>query len=587
MTYLHGKRSHILWSWLAVITLIGGLAQACGAQTTTLISVTNGNVQGNGDSYFTGVSGDGRYVAFSSFADNLITGGTNGWLQVLRHDANDGSIIDTSLDINGDEAIIYSWFPTISADGNRVGFTSNSYNLVTLGSDFTFQAYVRDVSSGVTLLASSDSTGIPGNDESYFSAISGNGRYMAFASFSDNLVPNDNNGVDDVFRKDLQTGAIIRVSVGPSGVQGNGSSGAPQISNDGRYVIFSSDATSLVANDTNGKTDIFVRDCVSGVTERLSVSSSGVQSNGGSDWPSISWDGRYAAFESIATNLVTPNTAAGRSNVYIRDRVTGSTVIESVSTAGVYGNAGSSGAVISGNGKYICFNSDATNLTTDTLHSQTNVFVRKLATGQTSLVSKSTTGIAGNGNSDWSTISGDGRVISYASYSTNLISAGTDGTRQIYTYEQAPPFATIRLVNCAGPAVGGWTADASYAGGMAFYVMKTISNVGTTPQGVYQTARTGRFDYNFTNLPNGTYQVILYFEEPAYSRSGQRVFNVSAEGKVALSNFDVFAAAGGAFKAVKRSFTVSVTDSNGLKLSFTPTKLDAIVCGIEIQKSFE
>jgi hypothetical protein len=243
--------------------------------------------------------------------------------------------------------------------------------------------------------------------------------------------------------------------------------------------------------------------------------------------------------------------------------------------------------VISGNGKYICFNSDATNLTSDTLHSQTNVFVRKLSTGQTSLASRSTAGVAGNGSSDWSTISGDGRVIAFASQSTDLVAGGTNGERHIYSYEQGPAFTSMRYINCGGSRTGSWLADTSYSGGRVYWTNRPISNAGSVPQIVYQTSRTGAFNYVFSNLANGKYQIIFYFAEPIYSRAGQRVFSVYAEGALALANFDIYAAARGTLKAVTRSIVVKVTDGNGLTLSFIPSKMEALVCGIEIQKGFE
>src|SRR3954451_13493427 len=184
------------------------------------------------------------------------------------------------------------------------------------------------LAAGTTERASVSSSGAQGDGESALPSISAHGRYVAFVSAASNLVPNDTNGSNcpgrfevcgfDVFVRDLKAGTTERVSVSSAGAQGDGDSGAgnfgtagPAISADGRYVAFASVATDLVPGDTNGRSDVFVRDRQTGTTERVSVSSSGQQANFGggsgdieSSAPAISADGRYVAFASIATNLV-------------------------------------------------------------------------------------------------------------------------------------------------------------------------------------------------------------------------------------------------------------------------------------------
>ena len=173
----------------------------------------------------------------------------------------------------------------------------------------------------VTERVSVHSLGAEGNDHSIYPSVSADGRYVAFHSLATNLVPGDTNGVQDVFVRDRQSGTTERVSVDSLGAQGNSLSEFPSISADGRYVAFHSWASNLVPGDTNGWGDVFVRDCQSGTTERVSVDSLGAEGNytSGFSRPSISPDGCCVAFESAASNLVTGDTN-GEEDVFVRDR---------------------------------------------------------------------------------------------------------------------------------------------------------------------------------------------------------------------------------------------------------------------------
>jgi Tol biopolymer transport system component len=233
------------------------------AQSTTRVTVSSGGVQGNGDSFAPSISTGGSFVAFSSDATNLVTPST------------------------------------------------------TIGRRHIF---VRDRQTNQTTLVSVSSGGVQGDGDSVAPSISSNGDVVAFQSAATNLVANDTTGHLDIFVHEISTGTTTLVSVSSGGVQGDGDSVAPSISTDGRFVAFSSDATNLVANDTNGLADIFVHDRQTGQTTRVSVDSSGTQATGGaSSVPSISSDGRFIAFESLATNLVTGDTN-GSSDIFVRDQ---------------------------------------------------------------------------------------------------------------------------------------------------------------------------------------------------------------------------------------------------------------------------
>ena len=194
--------------------------------------------------------------------------------------------------------------------------------------------------------------------------LSADGRYVVFVSGATNLIPNDTNNAEDVFVKDRQTGATTRVSVASqTGAQANNGSGAAAISGDGRYVAFYSDASNLVSGDTNGVGDIFVHDRQTGLTTRVSVDSSGHEANGenSDSYLAISGDGRYVAFSSEATNLVSGDTNNVR-DIFVHDRQTSQTRRVSVASNGAEANGGSGAVDISDDGRYVAFSSSATNL---------------------------------------------------------------------------------------------------------------------------------------------------------------------------------------------------------------------------------
>jgi hypothetical protein len=224
-----------------------------------------------------------------------------------------------SIDSNGTQGNGSSHYPSISADGRYVTFHSYATDLVLADTNGFADVFVRDRQSGMTACASLEPAGVPGNGDSAYASVSADGRYVAFWSRASNLVAGDTNGFLDVFVRDRQTAMTERVTVDPSGFQTNGDTVFPSISADGRYVAFSSLATNLVTGDTNGRRDVFLRDRQSGATERLSVDSGAAEGDGDSNGPSIAGDGLLVAFVSWATNLVAGDTNSA-TDVFARDR---------------------------------------------------------------------------------------------------------------------------------------------------------------------------------------------------------------------------------------------------------------------------
>jgi archaellum component FlaF (FlaF/FlaG flagellin family) len=463
----------------AALYLVGfGLVSspAVWSQTTTRISVDSAGGQADSASYtFPSLSADGRYVAFYSNADNLVPGDANGTWDVVVKDRQTGTTTLVSVDSNGNHANDYTSNAVISADGRYVAYDGVASNLVPGDTNGFLDVFVHDRVLGTTVRVSVDSDGFQGNWESFKPVISGDGRYVAFASRSSNLVPNDTNFDWDVFVHDMQTGSTTRVSVDSAGGQSNGSSTAAAISADGRYVAFHSTASNLVPGDTNNTYDVFVHDMATGVTDRVSLDSAGAQANNNSMGASISADGRYVAFQSQATNLV-PGDTNNAADLFVHDRVTGATIRASVDSSGAQANAYSFWPILSADGRFVSFHSLATDLVPGDTNGKLDVFVRDLRLGTTSRVSVDSAGAQADGDSSTSSISADGRFVAYFSYATNLVSGDTNGTTDVFVYDRGAEAALLPFCfgdgsgatcPCSNPGSSGHGCENSFATGGA------------------------------------------------------------------------------------------------------------------------
>jgi Tol biopolymer transport system component len=288
------------------------------AGTTEIVSVDRFGGDGTPDSHSASVTEDGRYVAFSSLADKLVAGDTNGKLDVFVRDRAAGTTQRVSFGISGKQASDHSYFPMITSDGQAIAFTSLASNLVSGDTNGTFDVFVFDVPTQTIERVSVDSSGAEAAQGATGGAIAADGNCVAFESDSSNLVAGDTNNSSDIFVHDRTTGVTDRVSVDSSGSEANSGSVAPSISADGRYVAFESVATNLVAGDTNGKKDVFVHDRTTGITTRVSVDSSGAEADDYSRNPWISADGATVAFVSAADDLV-PSDTNGKLDIFVND----------------------------------------------------------------------------------------------------------------------------------------------------------------------------------------------------------------------------------------------------------------------------
>lgn len=438
------KRTYLLLLGLGLCFSLqagGGIAWS---QVTERVSVDSAGVEGNNASTAPSNSSDGRYVAFESFATNLVANDTNNKPDVFVHDRQTGFTSRVSVNSVGAEGDESSTDPSISSNGGYVAFESDATNLVAGDTNGFFDIFVHDRQTGATTRVSVDSAGTEGIGASFNPSISSDGEYVAFESDVD-FVLNDV-ALWDIYVHDRQTGATTLVSVDSLGVAGTDNSYVPSISGDGRYVAFESLATNLLGagNDNNGFSDVFVHDLQTGATSRVSVDSAGAEGDNNSYSPSISGDGRYVAFVSDATNLLgVGNDTNGSRDVFVHDRDADgngtydeplgvSTVRVSVDSLGAEANGDSSSSSISADGRYVAFESNASNLVDDDINASTDVFVHDLLTATTTRVSVDLAGVEGNGNSNNPSMSADGKSVTFQSDADNLVAGDTNAAPDIF-----------------------------------------------------------------------------------------------------------------------------------------------------------
>lgn len=314
------------------------------------------------------------------------------------------------------------------------------------------------------------SSGAQADAISYSGQISANGRFAVFDSEAGNLAPGDSNGQGDVFIRDLEAQTTARVSQDVNGAQGDGGSGGPSVSADGRYVAFESGATNLVPGDLNGFSDIFIKDMVTGSLTLVSVDSNGLQAAGDSYAPSISGDGRYVAFVSSADNL-TPNDVNEAYDIFLRDTLAGTTVRVSRDA-----NGSSWDPSISLDGRFIVFSSGASNLVSDDTNAKSDVFVYEVSSGLITRVSVNSAGQQGDHASMDPSISGDGRYVAFSSASYNFQDIDTLNFTYVYVHDRQTGQLSLISFKDGYPMYG--TADATAISANGRYVVFSFDERG-------------------------------------------------------------------------------------------------------------
>ena len=417
------------------------------------------------------VNADGRLVAFVSAGSKLVPGDTNEINDVFVRDTCVGAApgcvpqtIRASVAEDGSEIKDYpgSMGASLSSDGRFVAFWSDSANVVTGDTNGVSDIFIRDTCffpdspflvpppycEPATARVSLANDGSEADAENSHPSISVGGRYVAFESLASNLVSDDTSDGVDIFVRDTClnappgcTPATLRISVASDGTQANNSSGSPVISADGRFVAFESVASNLVPGDTNNRQDVFVRDTCLGApagcipqTTLVSVANDGFLPNGNSLYPSITADGRFIAFESVATNLVADDTNAGP-DIFVRDTCRGaplncvpSTIRVSLSTDDSEADAASVYPSISGDGRFVAFASDAPNLVPGDTNQTRDIFVRDTCFGAAEAcapsivrVSVRSDGLESDLFNEVGSLSADGHFVAFHSYASNLV----------------------------------------------------------------------------------------------------------------------------------------------------------------------
>ena len=401
----------------------------CG--TTEIVSVTSREKPAPQGAAYPAISGNGRFVAFES--DKLGSGDTNGVADVYLRDTAAGTTMRVSVGSGGRQAYEGGGLPAVSHTGRYVAFTTGS-PLVGHDRNQYGDVYVHDRVTRRTRLVSIARSGRAAGF-SYGSSISADGRYVAFGSEATNLVANDTNDHGDIFVRDLKAATTIRVSVGGVARQGNRSSWAPVISADGTHVAFESLATNLSTPPPQAMSSIYVRDIRTRRTQLVSVSTSDQPANDSTfPPPSISADGRYVAFASDATNL---HPDSRYNDVFVRDTVAGTTEVASLNNLGQpIGN--SDYPSISADGRYVAFATGANDVTVGDRGRLADIYIRDRAENTTARVSVSSDGTPGNGESTLPVISADGTRVAFYSAADNLTPNDTNEWGDLFLRTRAP-----------------------------------------------------------------------------------------------------------------------------------------------------
>ncbi|MFC6084502.1 S8 family serine peptidase [Sphaerisporangium aureirubrum] len=386
---------------------------------TERISLSTDHKQGNSDAWWPRLSADGNHVTWASMASNLVPGDTNDDLDIFATDLRTGETERVSVASDGTQGDSFSLSPMISADGRYVGFNSGSANLVPGDTNGYADTFAHDRRTGKTERLSVAADGTQANDLSGPAAFSGDGRYAVFISEATNLVPGDTNGGTDVFVRDRVNGTIERVSVGAGGVQGDGSSREASISADGRYVAFQSAAANLVPEDTNGLIDVFVRDRETGAVERITA-----PDGAEAVWPVISADGQMVVF---SVNL----------QIYLYDRRSRTTTLVSANADGTPSTNMALAPSLTTDGRTVAFYSYAGLVPEDT-NTRPDAYVRDMTTGSLEWISTAPGGGESDGLTELPSISGDGRFVAFHSTSTDLVEGDTNRRYDIFVHDRRP-----------------------------------------------------------------------------------------------------------------------------------------------------
>ncbi|QDV81438.1 Serine-aspartate repeat-containing protein D precursor [Stieleria magnilauensis] len=529
------------------------------------ISTAADGTESDGQSDSPSISADGRFIAFSSLASNLVADDANRLRDIFVKDTATGAIERVSLSVNGDQPDGASYTPSISGDGNIVVYRSVAQNLVQDDRNVASDIFAYDRRTGVTRRVSANLDLDEGNEDSFAPSISGNGRFVAFESTASNLVAGDTNGVADIFVTDLHTGLTKRVSIASNGSQSNRGSFQPSLSDDGRYVVFSSGAQTLDDRDRDLNLDIYVYDRARNALTIASRGAGGQAANGDSFAPAISGDGQVVSFATTATNLL-PGDTNGQIDVYVSDWTDGR--LRRVT----HGNGPSSGASLNADGTNVLFTSYASDLVSSDTNNGPDVFFHDRTLDVTKRVGQSLIEEADH-FALHAVLSQDASVIAMASDGSNLIANDANARRDLFTQRLTGSYAVkvdsigvidgldfgnqFRLASISGqkfadengngvrdvdaetgafvePGLDGWTIQAvNSRTGESF--LTVTSSVDLDGNGVIDPISEQGL-YEFSALPPGGYEVFERLEDGWIPSSPRLQLPVPLQFRAPISN---------------------------------------------------
>ena len=445
-------------------------------------SVSTGGAEshpaGRAETVLDDADADGRFVVFTSDAPDLVPGDTNAAHDVFIRDGLTGTVERVSVASGGDQADAGSSSGAVSGDGRYVAFVSEATNLVAGDTNGFADIFLRDRTLGTTARVNTGVYGAEANDVSYSPRISADAKWVLYTSWATNIVSGDTNYSPDVFLLDRSTGQRRRVSTRNGGGQSDYGGDFGDLSDDGNYIVFSSESTNIVAGDGEG-IDVYLRDRANGGVSLVSNSEMGWPADEDSDMPVISGDGRYVAFHSDADLIASDGN--GWTDVYVWDRVTASLELASVASDGSLADQGGMEPSISDDGRFVAFESYSTNLTPESPGDDSDVFVHDRVTGETNRASESILGgeaISADpsfSGSFGAVLSGDGRKVAFTSFAENLVPGDTNSSADVFTREVLEPVVT----GVAPPAVAAGGSATITVSGKHFVDGATVMIDGT------------------------------------------------------------------------------------------------------------
>jgi Tol biopolymer transport system component len=400
-----------LLSILAISFIVSAAEATDDITTITLVSVDSSGVQGNSYSSMPSISADGRYVAFESNASNLVDGDTNTFIDIFVHDLQTNLTTRLSVNTSGVEGNGNSFSSSISNDGRFVAFESNASNLVDGDTNTFTDVFLRDMQTNLTTRLSVNSSGVEGNGASKYPSMSGDGRYVVFYSQATNL---DNFGMGGVFLHDTISHTTKLISIINEGTSLNGMS--PSISEDGQYITFFSPTVSY-------KGEIYLYNRISNSNTPVApVDFKQANDHYRRCQPKFSKNGQYIVYISLNNGIY---------DIYVYDRIKDTNERIPV-TLDSYDYTGGMVPYISGDGRFVTFRSSSSNVVSGDTNENSDVFVYDFQNNRSTLVSVNSSGIQGNSGSTNPTISSDGRFVAFESYATNLVNGDSNGEKDIF-----------------------------------------------------------------------------------------------------------------------------------------------------------